>query len=140
MGQDPAGAYGTGVRKQVFEVIVRQALVGAPWQQSCRALMAANVISEEEIEQELTRRKRLSFSPEKTPEESPKEAQEKHIQTARKDYSQFQAAVDAALDQIPHSQVSPCACKKCRSLVSAILKNTAVEVQKTLHPLANPYS
>jgi hypothetical protein len=129
MRQDPAGAYGEGVRRQVFEVVVRQALAGAPWQQMCRAPMLANAISEEEIEQELTRRKRQPGSPEQTP----RETTEKYIQTARKDYSQFQAAVDAALDQIPHSQVSPCACRKCRSEVSAILKNTAVEVQKTLH-------
>jgi len=131
MRQDSAGAYGAGVRRQVFEVVVRQALVGAPWQQICRGQMLANAISEDEIEQEVNRRKR--------PEESKSAAvsTEQSIQTARKDYSQFQAAVDAALDQIAHSQVSPCACTKCRSAVSVILKNTAVEVQKTLHPFAN---
>jgi hypothetical protein len=89
--------------------------------------MVANAIAEEEIEQEVNRRKRLPCSPEASTK--------KYLETVQRDYSQFQAVVNAALDQIAHSQVSPCACTKCRLAVSAILTNTAVEVQKTLPPL-----
>ncbi len=33
------GSYGSGVRAQVFEVIVRQALAGAPWKEICAGPM-----------------------------------------------------------------------------------------------------
>jgi len=49
--------YRTGVRQQVFEVIVRQAMAGAPWQDICRGPLEVNEISEEEILVELERRK-----------------------------------------------------------------------------------
>ena len=50
-----SGSYGT-IREQVFEVIVRQALAGAPWREICAGPMAVNKITPEEIEQEMRRR------------------------------------------------------------------------------------
>lgn len=51
-----AGSYGSGVRAQVFEVIVRQALAGAPWREICAGPMQVNNISAEEVESEVKRR------------------------------------------------------------------------------------
>lgn len=48
--------YGAGVRSQVFEVIVRQAIAGAPWQEICQGPMQVNNITIEEVEEELRRR------------------------------------------------------------------------------------
>jgi hypothetical protein len=53
------GSYGSGVRAQVFEVIVRQALAGAPWQDICHGPMQVNNISPEEVEAEVKRRQAL---------------------------------------------------------------------------------
>jgi hypothetical protein len=53
------GSYGSGVRAQVFEVIVRQALAGAPWREICAAPMQVNNISAEEVEAEVKRRQSL---------------------------------------------------------------------------------
>lgn len=47
--------YGIDVRKQVFEVIVRQALAGAPWRDICAGPMEVNNITPEEIEDEVRR-------------------------------------------------------------------------------------
>lgn len=49
-------AYGEGVRAQVFEVIVRQAIAGAPWQEICKGPMQINNISAKEVEAEVKRR------------------------------------------------------------------------------------
>jgi hypothetical protein len=54
-----AGSYGSGVRAQVFEVIVRQALAGAPWREICAGPMQVNNISPEEVETEVKRRQAL---------------------------------------------------------------------------------
>lgn len=58
MTQRPAGEdpIGSGVRGQVFEVIVRQAITGAPWKAICKGPMIVNQISEEEVEEEVKRR------------------------------------------------------------------------------------
>lgn len=48
--------YGDGVRAQVFEVIVRQAIAGAPWQEICAGPMAVNNITPEEVEREVEHR------------------------------------------------------------------------------------
>ncbi len=53
---DDGSKYGAGVRAQVFEVIVRQALAGAPWQKICDGPMRVNNISIEEVEEEVRRR------------------------------------------------------------------------------------
>ncbi|HEY9760400.1 MAG TPA: hypothetical protein V6C97_34900 [Oculatellaceae cyanobacterium] len=44
------------MRAQVFEVIVRQAIAGAPWREICAGPMRVNQISEEEIQEEIDRR------------------------------------------------------------------------------------
>lgn len=54
-----SGSYGSGVRAQVFEVIVRQALAGAPWREICAGPMQVNNISPEEVEAEVKRRQAL---------------------------------------------------------------------------------
>ena len=54
-----SGSYGMGVRQQVFEVIVRQALAGAPWREICDGPMKVNNISPEEVETEVKRRQSL---------------------------------------------------------------------------------
>jgi hypothetical protein len=54
-----AGSYGSGVRAQVFEVIVRQALAGAPWREICAGPMQVNNISPEEVEAEVKRRQAM---------------------------------------------------------------------------------
>ncbi|CAN5585921.1 hypothetical protein BH11CYA1_BH11CYA1_24790 [soil metagenome] len=48
--------YGAGVRAQVLEVIVRQAIAGAPWKEICYGPMEVNNISIEEVEEILRRR------------------------------------------------------------------------------------
>jgi hypothetical protein len=53
------GSYGSGVRAQVFEVIVRQALAGAPWREICSGPMQVNNISPDEVEAEVKRRQAL---------------------------------------------------------------------------------
>jgi hypothetical protein len=51
--------YGSGVRGQVFEVIVRQALAGAPWREICAGPMEVNKIRVEDIETEVQRRRKI---------------------------------------------------------------------------------
>lgn len=48
--------FGTGVRDQVFEVIVRQAIAGAPWREICAGPMLVNNINPEDVEAEVGRR------------------------------------------------------------------------------------
>lgn len=50
-------SFGMGVRAQVFEVIVRQALAGAAWKDICAGPMLVNQITSEEIEEEVRRRR-----------------------------------------------------------------------------------
>ena len=49
--------YGPFVRASVFEVIVRQAIAGAPWQEICSLPMQVNNITIEEVEEELQKRR-----------------------------------------------------------------------------------
>jgi len=51
-----SGQYGQGVRAQVFEVIVRQGMAGAPWRTICAGPMQVNNISSEEVDAEIRRR------------------------------------------------------------------------------------
>ena len=48
--------YSNSVRAQVFEVIVRQAMAGAPWREICAGPMQINNIDPEEVENEVERR------------------------------------------------------------------------------------
>ncbi len=49
-------SYGSGVREQVFEVIVRQALAGAPWREICAGPMQVNNIDPKDVQEEVDRR------------------------------------------------------------------------------------
>ncbi len=49
-------SYGSGVRAQVFEVIVRQAISGAPWREICAGPMQVNSIDPEDIQKEVDNR------------------------------------------------------------------------------------
>jgi hypothetical protein len=51
--------YGAGVRAKILEVIVRQALAGAPWREICAGPMQVNQIAEAEVELEVARRRKL---------------------------------------------------------------------------------
>ncbi len=51
--------YGEGVRGQVFEVIVRQGMAGAPWREICAGPLHVNNISPDEVEAEIKRRQGL---------------------------------------------------------------------------------
>ncbi|MBU6454817.1 MAG: hypothetical protein KGS72_23820 [Cyanobacteria bacterium REEB67] len=53
----PKGSYGSGLRAQVFEVIVRQGLAGAPWREICAAPMSKNAIDPEEVQAEIDKRR-----------------------------------------------------------------------------------
>jgi hypothetical protein len=56
-------SYGSGVRQQVFEVIVRQAIAGAPWREICAGPMQVNQITVEDIEAEVQRRRKTMMDP-----------------------------------------------------------------------------
>ena len=106
-------AYGTGVRQQVFEVIVRQAMAGAPWQDICKGPMNVNKISEDDVIAEVKRRRSMG-----------------HTDTAhcycekccRERHERYRRA-HKRVDEIPHSALSPCACKDCRFAVNEMLAN-----------------
>lgn len=51
-----SGSYGSGVRAQILELAVRQALSGGAWRETCASVMKANNISPEEVEAEVRRR------------------------------------------------------------------------------------
>ncbi len=59
LASSASGSYGMGVRQQVFEVIVRQALAGAPWREICAGPMQVNNITPDEVESEVKRRQSL---------------------------------------------------------------------------------
>lgn len=61
--QSQSGVYGASIKQQVFEVIVRQAMAGAPWRDICNAAMIANGIDPKEIEEELRHRQTSNFTP-----------------------------------------------------------------------------
>ncbi len=50
------------LRQAVFDIVVKQAVAGAPWKDLCRGPMEINGITEAEIEAEVGRRKALSQS------------------------------------------------------------------------------
>jgi hypothetical protein len=53
------GSYGSGVRAQVFEVVVRQGIAGAPWRSICAGPMMVNNIDPDEVQAEVDRRKKM---------------------------------------------------------------------------------
>ncbi len=73
--------YGFDVREQVFEVVVRQALKGAPWREICAGALQVNNITEEAIEEEVRKRRgndgTAGAAVPKKPEPSPRASEEK---------------------------------------------------------------
>lgn len=61
------GSYGSGVRSQVFEVVVRQAMAGADYRTICDGPMRVNNITPEEIETEVAHRRNRMGKPTPTP-------------------------------------------------------------------------
>ncbi|MBC7998755.1 MAG: hypothetical protein IAF58_12475 [Leptolyngbya sp.] len=57
VNQFDTSSYTSGVRAQVFEVIVRQAMAGAPWRAICEGPLLVNKIHPDEIQAEVERRK-----------------------------------------------------------------------------------
>ncbi|HEY9774229.1 MAG TPA: hypothetical protein V6C81_10560 [Planktothrix sp.] len=106
-----SGAYGIGVRTRVFEVIVHQALLGTPWKEVCKGPMAVNRITEEEIEAEVKRRTPI------------RHASQAICWCPLCQQKQNDSRIEASkrIDAIPHSPLSPCACKGCRNKVREIL-------------------
>jgi hypothetical protein len=117
-----AGAYGSSVRNQVFEVIVRQAMAGAPWQTICKAPMQVNNITEAEVEAEVQRRAKIVHS-----DVGFCQCQNCFIARAKKHREEL-----LALDSIPHSEKAPCACKDCREAIRTITEEHRKKV-KTLN-------
>ncbi len=54
-----SGSYGTGVRSQLMELAVKQAMNGGAWRESCAGILASNQIAIEEVEFEVRRRQSL---------------------------------------------------------------------------------
>ncbi len=57
-----AGSYGSGVRAQILELAVRQALSGGSGRETCASVMRSNNITAEEVEAEV-RRRSVDFQP-----------------------------------------------------------------------------
>ncbi|HEY9774227.1 MAG TPA: hypothetical protein V6C81_10550 [Planktothrix sp.] len=93
-------SYGPAVRTQVFEVIVRQGLAGAPWKEICAGPMQVNNITVSEVEAEIARRKTILDE-----------------ETRR-------------IDEIAHSAISPCACNECRLAIKETLARIRSEVSQ----------
>ena len=110
--------YGAGVRQQVFEVIVRQAMAGAPWQEICKGPMAVNSITEDQIKAEVIKRRLVGHIDKLTC------SCEKCLRQRRDRNLDYQQRVDA----IAHSTISPCACKDCRVAIGQILETIRSEV------------
>jgi hypothetical protein len=113
-----AGTYGQGVRQQVFEVIVRQAMAGAPWQTICKGPMAVNGITEEEIRKEVSRRIEGVHTAGLHTVDSTcfcrpcgEERRQRYVRATEK------------IRTIPHSATSPCACTDCRRAIAEIVNN-----------------
>jgi hypothetical protein len=114
-GATAMSLYGTGVRAQVFEVVVRQALMGVPWKEICSGPMQVNAISIEEVEKEVERRKQIphdSANTESCPCLKCTQARQRAVREKTKQAEQ-------AVDEIPHSEQSPCGCNECyRKIIS----------------------
>ncbi len=100
--------YGTGVRAQVAEVIVRQALAGAPWKEICKGPMHVNGITEDEIEKEVALRKLTSLH---TGAKNCRCVDCLHV--AFDSIREKQRLHRLAMASISHSKESPCACNAC---------------------------
>jgi len=124
------GAYGSGVRQQVFEVIVRQAMAGAPWKEICAGPMQVNGISEGEVEAELKRRKERGHPPLCPCEFCGKRVGRRFCgcETCSGRRAKKETQFQERLRSIQHSAVAPCACYGCREAVLNTIRNIRIEV------------
>ena len=84
--QGGKGGYGEGVKAQVFEVIVRQGVIGAPWRELCAGPMKINNIDPVEVQTEIDRRlKLIGKGPQNTLDELDKEVRAKDNDESVKD-------------------------------------------------------
>ncbi len=60
--KDHFSQHDSSLRDQVFEVVVRHALAGAPWREICAGPMLVNDIDPQEVEAEVVRRRVLPGS------------------------------------------------------------------------------
>lgn len=111
-GATAAGAYGSHIRGQVFEVIVRQGMAGAPWREICQGPMQVNNITEAEIQAEINRRS-LQFHAESYTCECSLCVSKRHLENRK-----------ILLARIEHSEKSPCACPECYKAVQQIIAET----------------
>jgi hypothetical protein len=87
----PGPSYGSGVRAQVFEVIVRQAIAGAPWKEICAGPMQVNNIDPREVQEEVDRRREMlkrgdpkkPSKPGKNPKDAEKEKNHRQKKTGQ---------------------------------------------------------
>jgi hypothetical protein len=101
-----AGAY--SVRAKVFEVIVRQAIAGAPWRDICAGPMQVNGIDPEDVQREVDRQPYTLHDMSKKTcycDDCIKKRLE-HLREVKLNWEKKLAA-------IPHSELSPCHCKAC---------------------------
>ncbi|MBS1953224.1 MAG: hypothetical protein JST89_03505 [Cyanobacteria bacterium SZAS-4] len=105
-----AGAYGASIRGQVFEVIVRQGMAGAPWREICAGPMQINNITEAEIQTEINRRSFANGHQEANDCNCSLCVSKRHFEHRRQ-----------LLSQIKHSEKSPCACPECYKVVQQII-------------------
>jgi hypothetical protein len=101
---------GTGVRAQVFEVIVRQALSGAPWREICAGPMEVNNICPQQVEAAV----RLRRAETHTGTEDCRCQKCKQIRQGRRERA------NQAVAAIGHSEQSACPCVKCRDEASRL--------------------
>lgn len=113
------GLYGGSIRSQVFEVIVRQGMAGAPWREICQGPMQVNNISEAEIQAEINRRTIRDGHSDTNNCECSLCVSKRHLEHRK-----------LLLSRIKHSEKSPCACPECYKAVQQII----ADVLKT--PLA----
>jgi hypothetical protein len=102
-----ATAVGGSIRSQVFEVIVRQGMAGAPWREICQGPMQINNISEAEIQTEINRR---TCSHKASNCECSLCVSKRHAEHRK-----------LLLSRIRHSDKSPCACTECYKAVQQII-------------------
>lgn len=106
-----AGSYGAGVRTMVLDVIVRQAMAGAPWRESCQGPMLVNRISIQDVEEEVRKRGGdagtglLSRKPKRPP--PPKNAMMKLFKPITED--SIDAGIPPQLEEGPKIML----CKEC---------------------------
>lgn len=139
---DSSGSYGMGVRQQVFEVVVRQAIAGAPWQEICAGPMSVNNILPEEVEAEVARRQALLGGNSSTPmtlKESILQKQTNSLHAMLSEFIEtFTHAFDCVLQGIiPDVNALDSICEQLITILASIQTDQEIpELQQFLHSTA----